>query len=100
MFRCGAQVALGQREFLRVWGGDYPTPDGTAIRDYIHVMDLAEGHVKAVQGVLRDAAFGCQAINLGTGKGERGSRVGPVRFSYLQSAAVSAGVFCTRLFRA
>jgi UDP-glucose 4-epimerase len=38
-------VALGQREFLRVWGGDYPTPDGTAIRDYIHVMDLAEGHV-------------------------------------------------------
>lgn len=45
------QVALGQREFLRVFGGDYPTPDGTAIRDYIHVMDLAEGHVSAVAKV-------------------------------------------------
>ncbi len=46
---CGAaQVALGQREFLRVFGSDYPTPDGTAVRDYIHVMDLAEGHVSAV----------------------------------------------------
>ena len=64
------QVALGQREFLRVWGGDYPTPDGTAIRDYIHVMDLAEGHVAAVANVLKNAEFGCQAINLGTGTGE------------------------------
>jgi len=63
------QVALGQRDFLRVWGGDYPTPDGTAVRDYIHVMDLAEGHVKAVASVLKNAEFGCQAINLGTGKG-------------------------------
>lgn len=45
-YLCCVQVALGQREFLRVWGSDYPTPDGTAIRDYIHVMDLAEGHVR------------------------------------------------------
>ena len=59
------QVALGQREFLRVFGGDYPTPDGTAVRDYIHVMDLAEGHVSAVVKVLGDAEFGCKAINLG-----------------------------------
>lgn len=63
-------MALGQRDFLRVWGGDYPTPDGTAIRDYIHVMDLAEGHVAAVANVLKNAKFGCQAINLGTGTGE------------------------------
>lgn len=63
------QVALGQREFLRVWGGDYPTPDGTAIRDYIHVIDLAEGHVAAVSKVMRTADYGCQAINLGTGTG-------------------------------
>eukprot|EP00879_Flechtneria_rotunda_P005473 GHRR01005766.1.p1 GENE.GHRR01005766.1~~GHRR01005766.1.p1 ORF type:complete len:350 (+),score=108.91 GHRR01005766.1:333-1382(+) len=63
------QVALGQREFLRVFGGDYPTPDGTCIRDYIHVMDLAEGHVSAVQQVIDNNKFGCKAINLGTGKG-------------------------------
>ncbi len=64
-------MALGQRDFLRVWGGDYPTPDGTAIRDYIHVMDLAEGHVSAVDKVLKTDSFGCQEINLGTGTGER-----------------------------
>jgi len=63
------QVALGQRDFLRVWGGDYPTPDGTAIRDYIHVMDLAEGHVFAVAKVTATADYGCRAVNLGTGTG-------------------------------
>ncbi|EFJ41424.1 hypothetical protein VOLCADRAFT_77596 [Volvox carteri f. nagariensis] len=63
------QVALGQREFLRVFGSDYPTPDGTAIRDYIHVMDLAEGHVSAVVKVLATPDLGCTPINLGTGKG-------------------------------
>lgn len=63
------QVALGQRDFLRVWGSDYPTPDGTAIRDYIHVMDLAEGHVAAVVKVLKTPDLGCKPINLGTGKG-------------------------------
>jgi UDP-glucose 4-epimerase len=59
------QVALGQREFLRVFGGDYPTPDGTAIRDYIHVMDLAEGHVAAVKLVIEDEKLGCRPVNLG-----------------------------------
>uniref|UniRef100_A0A7S0S0J6 UDP-glucose 4-epimerase n=1 Tax=Chlamydomonas leiostraca TaxID=1034604 RepID=A0A7S0S0J6_9CHLO len=63
------QVALGQRDFLRVWGNDYPTPDGTAIRDYIHVMDLAEGHVAAVVKVLKTPELHCKEINLGTGKG-------------------------------
>ena len=63
------QVALGQREFLRVFGGDYPTPDGTCIRDYIHVVDLADGHVSAVEKLLSAPGFGCQAVNLGTGKG-------------------------------
>lgn len=59
------QVGLGQREFLRVFGGDYPTPDGTCVRDYIHVMDLAEGHVSAVRQVVDDDKLGCKAVNLG-----------------------------------
>jgi len=63
------QVALGQREFLRVFGGDYPTPDGTPIRDYIHVVDLAEGHEQAVKKLMDTEGYGCQPINLGTGKG-------------------------------
>jgi UDP-glucose 4-epimerase len=62
-----AQVAVGRREFLNVWGNDYPTPDGTGVRDYIHVVDLALGHVKAVQFLARNE--GCNAINLGAGVG-------------------------------
>lgn len=62
-----AQVAVGRREFLNVWGNDYPTPDGTGVRDYIHVVDLAMGHVKAVQFLARTT--GCNAINLGAGVG-------------------------------
>ena len=61
------QVAVGKRPFLQVFGGDYPTPDGTGVRDYIHVMDLAEGHVAAVRHLLeRDASV---TVNLGTGQG-------------------------------
>lgn len=62
-----AQVAVGQREFLNVWGNDYPTPDGTGIRDYIHVVDLAQGHLKTLIR-LQDKAE-CLTVNLGTGKG-------------------------------
>lgn len=62
-----AQVAVGRREHLNVFGSDYPTPDGTGVRDYIHVMDLAEGHVKALEWLDRD--LGIKAFNLGTGKG-------------------------------
>ncbi len=61
------QVAVGKREKLSVFGGDYPTPDGTAIRDYIHVVDLARGHVKAVDHLASNP--GVDAINLGTGTG-------------------------------
>ena len=61
------QVAIGQREFLNVWGGDYPTPDGTGVRDYIHVVDLALGHVRAIDHM--DGHEGCTEVNLGTGKG-------------------------------
>lgn len=43
-----AQVAIGRRDYLNVWGNDYPTPDGTGVRDYIHVVDLALGHLKAL----------------------------------------------------
>ncbi|ARO86546.1 UDP-glucose 4-epimerase GalE [Nitrosospira lacus] len=67
-----AQVAVGRREFLNVWGNDYPTPDGTGVRDYIHVVDLALGHIRALEalGVLeRQGKGGCMTINLGTGTG-------------------------------
>lgn len=59
------QVAVGKRERLSVFGGDYPTPDGTGVRDYIHVMDLAEGHVSALEHI----AAGVTAYNLGSGTG-------------------------------
>lgn len=62
-----AQVASGKRPVLSVFGNDYPTPDGTGIRDYIHVMDLAEGHSAALDYLAHHS--GWHAINLGTGKG-------------------------------
>jgi UDP-glucose 4-epimerase len=62
-----AQVAAGQRPCLSVFGGDYPTEDGTGVRDYIHVMDLAEGHAAALNFLSQTP--GWHAINLGTGKG-------------------------------
>ncbi len=62
-----SQVAVGRREKLRVYGNDYPTPDGTGVRDYIHVMDLAEGHVAALR-YCQDKG-GMLAVNLGTGQG-------------------------------
>lgn len=62
-----AQVAVGRREFLNIWGNDYATPDGTCVRDYIHVVDLALGHVKALERLQQHAE--CLAINLGTGVG-------------------------------
>lgn len=61
-----AQVAIGQREFLNVFGGDYPTHDGTGVRDYIHIVDLANGHIKALEGLVVPQ---CTPINLGTGQG-------------------------------
>jgi UDP-glucose 4-epimerase len=62
-----SQVAVGRREQLTVFGNDYPTQDGTGVRDYIHVMDLAEGHVKALAW-LQDQS-GAHVFNLGTGRG-------------------------------
>jgi UDP-glucose 4-epimerase len=61
-----SQVAVGRRDRLSVYGGDYPTPDGTGVRDYIHVVDLARAHVKAVE---RCTQPGPLALNLGTGRG-------------------------------
>ncbi|PRF17097.1 UDP-glucose 4-epimerase GalE [Burkholderia multivorans] len=62
-----AQVAVGKLEKLRVFGSDYPTPDGTGVRDYIHVADLAKGHIAALDALVkRDASF---VVNLGTGQG-------------------------------
>jgi UDP-glucose 4-epimerase len=62
-----AQVAVGRRPRLRVWGRDYATPDGTGVRDYIHVMDLAQGHVAALEYLERRARS--ITANLGTGRG-------------------------------
>lgn len=70
-----AQVAVGRREALSVWGNDYSTPDGTGVRDYIHVVDLAQGHLKALEalGASQSAQVNksgqCLIVNLGTGVG-------------------------------
>lgn len=66
-----AQVAVGRLAQLQVFGDDYDTQDGTGVRDYIHVVDLAQGHVKALEslGHAKGTVKGCQAINLGTGNG-------------------------------
>ena len=61
------QVAIGRRDHLSVFGNDYDTPDGTGVRDYIHVVDLAKGHVAAVKYVV--GTQGCEVFNLGTGTG-------------------------------
>jgi UDP-glucose 4-epimerase len=60
-------VAIGRREFLTIFG-DYPTPDGTEVRDYLHVMDLAEGHISAIQYIEKKPS-GTFTFNLGTGNG-------------------------------
>jgi UDP-glucose 4-epimerase len=62
-----AQVAIGRHPFVRVWGNDYPTPDGTGVRDYIHVVDLAMGHIKALEKLEKKP--GLVTYNLGTGQG-------------------------------
>src|SRR5699024_756264 len=61
------QVAIGKRKVLNVYGNDYETRDGTGVRDYIHVNDLATGHIKALEKVMKET--GVEAYNLGTGKG-------------------------------
>ena len=61
------QVAAGQRDKLSIFGGDYPTPDGTGVRDYIHVTDLARGHIAALRYAQTQA--GIETVNLGTGRG-------------------------------
>ena len=62
-----ARVASGKLKCLRVFGDDYPTKDGTGVRDYIHVVDLAKGHAMAVNRIVKTT--GWEAINLGTGTG-------------------------------
>ena len=61
------QVAIGKRDKLSVFGDDYDTPDGTGVRDYIHVVDLAKGHLKALEKIMKENL--AEAYNLGTGKG-------------------------------
>ena len=66
-----SQVAVGKLEQLSIFGNDYPTRDGTGVRDYIHVVDLAKGHLKALEALAGEAfsSGGCHAVNLGTGNG-------------------------------
>lgn len=64
-----SQVAVGKREFLSVYGNDYSTPDGTGVRDYIHVMDLAEGHLSALDYLFARKQGEFLTVNLGTGQG-------------------------------
>lgn len=64
-----AQVAVGRLPSLKVYGSDYNTPDGTGVRDYIHIVDLAEGHVKALQKLETANEKGFFAYNIGTGCG-------------------------------
>ncbi|WP_035234627.1 UDP-glucose 4-epimerase GalE [Alcanivorax nanhaiticus] len=80
-----AQVAVGKREKLSVFGGDYPTPDGTGVRDYIHVMDLAQGHLAALAAVRNGGEL--ITANLGTGRG----------YSVLEMVTAFAEASCRRL---
>ena len=64
-----AQVAVGRLPHLNVFGNDYPTPDGTGVRDYIHVVDLAKGHLKAIEKLRDNPHLGLKTYNLGTGHG-------------------------------
>jgi len=64
------QVAIGLRPYLSIFGGDYPTKDGTGVRDYLHVVDLARGHLAALSnGIWGDSKTNCEIYNLGTGNG-------------------------------
>lgn len=78
-----SQVAVGKREHLNVFGNDYNTPDGTGSRDYIHVVDLAKGHVKAIEWTM--SRCGCEAFNLGTG---RGTTVMELRDAFIKASGV------------
>ena len=66
MIKVAVETAVGLRDHVAVFGTDYPTPDGTCIRDYIHVVDLAEAHIRALEALDAHELF---AVNLGTGSG-------------------------------
>lgn len=69
LYPIALEVAEGKHPYLNIFGTDYPTPDGTAIRDYIHVQDLAEGHVAVAETLLNTTKGCCEIYNLGTGRG-------------------------------
>lgn len=64
-----AQVCVGKLPVLKIFGNKFDTPDGTGVRDYIHIMDLARGHVAALDRIKKVGKIGCEVYNLGTGKG-------------------------------
>ena len=63
------QVVIGRRPYLSVFGDDYDTPDGTGVRDYIHIYDLAQGHLKALEFMFNKMSPGVEVFNLGSGRG-------------------------------
>lgn len=78
-----AQVAVGNRPCINVFGNDYNTIDGTGVRDYLHIMDLAEGHVSALHKLQNTNENGAIAINLGTGNGYSVIQVMNIFFKYV-----------------
>lgn len=78
-----SQVAVGNRPYLNVFGNDYDTIDGTGVRDYLHIMDLAEGHVSALEKLQEAKENGAIAINLGTGNGYSVLQV--INFNFLKT---------------
>ena len=89
-----AQVAVGRRDHLTIFGNDYPTPDGTCRRDYLHVVDLAKGHLKAIDYAMEHT--GAEAFNLGTG---HAVSVLELVNTFMESSARAARVTCPRCGR-
>ncbi len=93
------QTAAGIREKLSIFGNDYPTPDGTGVRDFIHVVDLAKGHLAALEHCMQHT--GCEAVNLGTGRGysvlelvETFRRVNEVKVPYVFAPRRAGDLAC------
>merc|ERR1712181_138327 len=93
-----AQVAVGRREKLSVYGGDFETEDGTGCRDYIHIMDIAKGHVAAMKQIVEPTFTGVKIYNLGTGTGVTVLQIVKVFDRYVSGYVDMAVEESTRIF--
>ena len=90
------QVAIGKREKLTIYGTDFDTVDGTAVRDYVHVMDVADAHVRAMDLVFKKDFAGWKAYNLGNGRGTSVLEVSHVPFHVVKGLEwCHIGLVCT-----